>query len=112
MAFPGLIVFPVSDIGQATATYTAVLGVEPYFESPYYVGFRTDNGEIGLDPHGKSNGPLPYWDVADLAAAISKLTATGATVAHQPQDVGGGLTIAVLADADGNPIGLRHASNS
>jgi predicted enzyme related to lactoylglutathione lyase len=112
MAYPGLIVVPVSDIARATATYTAVLGIEPYYESPYYVGFRTDNGEIGLDPNGKSSGPLPYWDVDDLTVAIGTLTAAGATVTHQPEDVGGGLTIAVLADTDGNPIGLRHASNS
>lgn len=112
MAFPGLIVVPVSDIAQATTTYTAVLGIEPYFESPYYVGFRTDNGEIGLDPNGKSSGPLPYWEVEDLELAIENLTAAGATMTHQPQDVGGGLTIAVLADTDGNPIGLRYASKS
>ena len=69
-------------------------------------------GKLDSIPTRKSSGPLPYWEVEDLDLAIENLTAAGATVIHQPQDVGGGLTIAVLADADGNPIGLRYASKS
>jgi predicted enzyme related to lactoylglutathione lyase len=108
MSFPSLIVMPVSNIDSAKATYRALLGVEPYVDGPYYVGFQTDGGEIGLDPNGKI-GPLAYWDVADLDGVIATLTAAGATVTQEPADVGGGLMIAVLADASGNPIGLRRA---
>ena len=36
--------------------------------------------------------------------------AAGATVTQGPSEVGGGLTIAVLADVDGNPIGLRQSA--
>ena len=49
-----------------------------------------------------------------LLTAVSPLngtlTAAGATVLKEPADVGGGLTIAVLSDADGNPIGLRQSA--
>ncbi len=110
MAFPALIVVPVSNIETATATYRTVLGIDPYFESPYYTGFRTETGELGLDPNAKTNGVLPYWQVDDLQGTIDALTAVGATVVREPSDVGGGMTVAVLADTDGNPIGLRHAT--
>lgn len=110
MAFPALIVFPASDIGAATELYKQVLGCDPYFESPYYVGFKTEAGEIGLDPNAKNGAPLPYWDVDDLDATIAKLTSAGATVVKEPSDVGGGMTIAVLADASGSSIGFRQAA--
>jgi predicted enzyme related to lactoylglutathione lyase len=108
MSFPSLIVMPVSNVETAKATYRALLGVDPYVDQPYYIGFKTEGGEIGLDPNGKI-GPLAYWDVDDLDDVVDKLTAAGATVTQEPADVGGGLMIAVLADADGNPIGLRQA---
>ncbi|MGE3796516.1 MAG: VOC family protein [Thermomicrobiales bacterium] len=107
MSFPGLIVMPVTDIEKARTTYRALLGVDPYVKSEYYVGFHAGESEIGLDPNGKV-GPLPYWDVQDVDEAIGRLKATGATVIREPEEVGGGLTIAVLADLDGNPIGLRQ----
>lgn len=109
MSYPALIVMPVSNIESAKAMYRALLGVEPYVDSAYYVGFKAGDGEIGLDPNGKI-GPLAYWDVEDLDGKIAQLTEAGATVTQEPTQVGGGLTIAVLADGDGNPIGLRQSS--
>ncbi len=111
MSYPSIIVIPVADMEKAIETYQILLGVEPYVAESYYAGFKVGTGEIGLDPHGKSGGPLPYWDVEDLDATIASLTASGATVVNSPAEVGGGLTIAVLADADGNPIGLRHSAS-
>lgn len=110
MTFPSMIVMPVSDMTKAIAIYQTLLGVEPYVAEAYYAGFKVGDGEIGLDPHGNSNGPLPYWDVEELDAVIANMTAAGATLVKPPVEVGGGLTIAVLADADGNQIGLRHSS--
>lgn len=110
MSYPPLIVMPVSNVEAAKATYTALLGVEPYVDSEYYIGYKAGDGEIGLDPNS-STGPLPYWDVENLEETISALTATGATVTSEPSEVAPGFRIAVLADADGNPIGLRHTAN-
>ncbi|HET9660323.1 MAG TPA: VOC family protein [Thermomicrobiales bacterium] len=109
MSYPPLIVMPVSNVETAKAVYTALLGVGPYVDSEYYIGYRTGEGEIGLDPHGTA-GPLPYWDVDDLEGTIAALTAAGATVTAEPNEVSPGFRIAVLADADGNPIGLRHTA--
>jgi lactoylglutathione lyase len=109
MRFPALIVMPVSNADVAKAVYRALLGVDPYVDSEYYIGFKAGAGEIGLDPHG-AGGPLPYWDVDSIDETIAALTAAGATVTKAPQEVGGGLTIAVLTDTDGNQIGLRQSA--
>ena len=34
------IIIPVRDLAGAKALYRTVLGVEPYADEPYYVGFR------------------------------------------------------------------------
>ncbi len=109
-AVPCLIVFGVGDLDAAKALYTTVLGVEPYADTPYYVGFRTGDVEIGLDPSAARQGttsPVTYWATDDIHARVEALVAAGATVQRPPSDVGGGLLVAVVADANGNLIGLR-----
>ena len=46
------IIFPVTDLTKAISINSAVLGVQPYLEKPYYAGFRIGEQEIGLDPNG------------------------------------------------------------
>ena len=46
-----LLVFPVKDIEKAKTFYGKFLGVEPYVEAPYYVGYRVGEQEVGLDPN-------------------------------------------------------------
>jgi predicted enzyme related to lactoylglutathione lyase len=111
MSYPSLIVMPVSDVERAKSIYRALLGADPYVDSEYYVGFKVCDGEIGLDPNGDGDaGPLAYWDVDDLEGTIDALTSAGATVTSAPSEVAPGFRIAILADADGNPIGLRHTA--
>jgi predicted enzyme related to lactoylglutathione lyase len=102
------ITIPVKDLPAATKLYTALLGVEPYANQPYYVGFRPEGSpEIGLDPHGDvTAGPVTYFHTTDIEARIADLTGLGATVERSPRDVGGGNLIATVRDADGNVFGL------
>jgi predicted enzyme related to lactoylglutathione lyase len=106
-----LVVYPVQDLARAKDLFTSLLGTEPYVDAPYYVGYRVDGAEIGLNPRPSGpGGPIPYFDVSDLGATIDSLTGNGATVAQEPTDVGGGLLVALLTDVDGNPVGLRQAA--
>ena len=108
---PSLIVFPVVDLDAARTLYSAVLGTAPYADAPYYVGFKVGDVEIGLDPNGARQGtttPITYWSTDDIAGRVEALVAAGATVQRPPADVGGGQLVAVLADADGNLLGLRQ----
>jgi predicted enzyme related to lactoylglutathione lyase len=102
-------VYPVKDLAQAKALYGTLLGVEPYADAPYYVGFRVGDQEIGLDPngHGKGmTGPVAYYSVEDIKESLQELQTAGAQVQQEPTDVGGGKLIASVVDADGNVTGL------
>jgi predicted enzyme related to lactoylglutathione lyase len=108
-----LFVYPVKDLERAKAMYTAVLGVEPYADMPYYVGFRVGDVEIGLDPNGHAQGftgPIEYWRVADLDAALERFRSAGAEVHQDAQQVGPGRRRASVRDADGNITGLLEDS--
>jgi predicted enzyme related to lactoylglutathione lyase len=103
------ILYPVTDLAQAKSIFTALLGVEPQADAPYYVGYDVEGQHIGLVPNGRDNGmtgPVPYWHVDDIAASIDSLVGAGATIQQEPNDVGGGRQVATVIDADGNPIGL------
>ena len=105
------VVVPVRDVGAAKALYEALLGQPPYVDQPYYVGYRLADTEVGLDPNGHAHGmtgPVSYWDVDDLEKTAASLVEAGGTVASPARDVGGGMLVAIVADADGNPIGLRQ----
>ncbi|MFJ8577817.1 VOC family protein [Micromonospora sp. NPDC093277] len=105
------VIFPVRDLGQAKAVYGALLGVPPYTDEAYYVGFRVGDQELGLDPNGHRQGmtgAVGYWEVADIAATIEAVTEAGGTLQGEVRDVGGGMLIATVRDADGNGFGLRQ----
>ena len=46
------VLHPVSDLAAAKAMYTALLGVEPEADAPYYVGYDVEGQHIGLVPGG------------------------------------------------------------
>lgn len=97
------------DLTAAKKVFSQLLGVETYADLPYYVGFRVDDQEIGLDPNGHArgmSGPVPYWDVADIKSTLARVVEAGAQVHQDVTDVGGGKLIASVKDADGNLIGL------
>jgi extradiol dioxygenase family protein len=45
-------IYPVKDLAKAKTLYSEILGVEPYMDEPYYVGFDVEGQDVGLDPHG------------------------------------------------------------
>jgi predicted enzyme related to lactoylglutathione lyase len=104
-----VVIYPVTDLAQAKTLYRTLLGVEPYMDEAYYVGFRVGDLEIGLDPHGHRKGmtgPVGYWQVNDIQHSLQLLLDAGAQVQQEVQDVGGGKLIALVKDADGNITGL------
>jgi predicted enzyme related to lactoylglutathione lyase len=103
------LIYPVRDIARAKPLYAALLGVQPYADEPYYVGFRVGDQEIGLDPNGHSQamtGPVPYFQVDDIRSSLQQLLDAGAQTQQDVKDVGGGRLIASVKDVDGNVIGL------
>ena len=89
--------------------YTALLGIAPQADVPYYVGYEAEGQHIGLVPGGGRRAmasPVAYWHVADIEAKLAEVTAAGATVKEPPRDVGGGRLVATFTDPDGNVLGL------
>lgn len=104
-----LLVYPVTDIAAATAQYSTLLGVQPYAENPYYVGFQIGSLEIGLDPNGhklRATGPIAFWAVNNIQQSVQTHLGAGAQILQDIKDVGYGKQIATVKDADGNIIGL------
>jgi predicted enzyme related to lactoylglutathione lyase len=102
-------IYAVDDIARAKEWYTKALGVEPYFDEPFYVGFNVGGYELGLDPNAGASGAggsTAYWGVANADEALAHMLSAGATVSSPAADVGGGIRVAVVLDPFGNPIGL------
>ncbi len=100
------IIYPAKDLAQAKAMFSKLLGVEPYSDTPYYIGFKVGGQDIGLDPNGHKDGMTAYYHVDNIKKDLQMLTDSGAKVLQEVHDVGGGRLIASVRDADGNIIGL------
>jgi predicted enzyme related to lactoylglutathione lyase len=101
--------YPVKDLAAAKKLYGPLIGVEPYVDEAYYVGYRIGDEEIGLDPNGHSlglTGPVGFYRVSDIKKSLQTLLDAGAESQQVPKDVGGGMLVAYVKDADGNSIGL------
>jgi hypothetical protein len=75
------IVYPVSNLARAKTLYRTLLGVDPYVDGAYYVGYKVGDREIGLDPYGHSKGmtgPVVYVSVADIQSSLKQLLEAGA----------------------------------
>jgi len=75
------VLHPVSDLVNAKAVYTALLGVEPSADSSYYVGFEAEGQHIGLVPGGGPQGmtsPVAYWLALSVVATVLPSQSTAA----------------------------------
>ena len=103
------VIYPVKDIAEAKMLFSKLLGVEPYMDEAYYVGFKVGDQDIGLDPNGHNQGmtgPVGYYHVDDIKQSLQLLLDAGAQAQQGVKDVGGGKLIATVKDASGNIIGL------
>ena len=101
-------IYPATDLPAAKRWYTEVLGVAPYFDEPFYVGFAVGGFELGLLPDETpgTSGPQPLWGVADIVTAYARLLELGASPLASIADVGGGIKVASVVDPFGNRFGI------
>lgn len=103
-------IYRVADIVQAKEWYSRVLGIQPYFDQPFYVGYNVAGYELGLQPdestEPKGTSVITYWGVDDVPSAFSDLLAAGAAAFEQPADVGEGIVVAAVKDPWGNIFGI------
>lgn len=104
-------VYYVADIEAGKKFYSNILGVAPYFDEPFYVGFNVGGFELGLQPdeetpRAQGDAHLAYWGVEDAESELQRLLELGATENEAVQDVGGGIKVASVKDPFGNVIGI------
>ena len=101
-------IYPISDLSAAKQWYSQVLGLSPYFEEPFYVGFNVGGFELGLIPDGQpgTTGPQPLWGVSDAVQTYARLVELGASPLDAVTDVGGGIKVGAVIDPFGNRFGI------
>ena len=101
-------IYPAPDLTEGKRFYSAVLGVEPYYDETFYVGYSVGGFELGLIPDGVpgADGTHIHWGVADIDAELLRLHALGAREHYSSRDVGGGIKVAAVLDPFGNVFAL------
>lgn len=102
-------IYNVEDVTKAKEWYATALGIQPYFDEPFYVGFNIGGYELGLHPVDevtKGDNVLIYWGVADAKAQYARLLGLGAEVHQEVSDVGDGILVGTVLDPFGNIFGI------
>jgi predicted enzyme related to lactoylglutathione lyase len=106
-----------ADLAAASAWYSDVLGIEPYFDRPGYIEFRIGDyeHELGIiDAQYRPNmaeqpgGEIIHWHVDDLPGTYERLLGLGATVYQPPIERGPGFVTAAVVDPFGNVLGIMY----
>jgi catechol 2,3-dioxygenase-like lactoylglutathione lyase family enzyme len=101
------VIYAAPDLAASKAWYTAVLGIDPYFDEKFYVGFNVAGYELALDPHADPEaGPITYWGVSDADAALAALLDAGAAEHAGVRDVGDGIRVATVREPGGAVLGI------
>lgn len=108
--------YQVKELDKAKAWYSSVLGLQPYFDQPFYVGFKIGGYELGLVPEkgagsNRVAAGIAYWGVEDALAAYQRLIELGASGLEPIQDVGDGILIGAVHDPFGNVLGVIQNPN-
>jgi predicted enzyme related to lactoylglutathione lyase len=109
------VIYHVTDLHKAKAWYSAVLGKEPYFDQPFYVGYNVGGYELGLDPAEKpvitGTNVVAYWAVDNAQEAYQFLLSKGGVTDEEVSDVGGGILVGTVKDPFGNIFGIIENSH-
>jgi predicted enzyme related to lactoylglutathione lyase len=100
------IIYPVTDMVASKTLFRELLGVEPYADQPYYIGFKIGDQDIGLVPNGSNAGMTAFYHVDDIKNSLQILLDAGSAIIQDIKNVGGGRLVASVKDKDGNIIGL------
>lgn len=103
--------YTARNLQEARDWYARVLGIAPYFDEPFYVGFNVGGFELGIVPDDdaaavRAEAGLAYWGVPDADRAYARLIDLGAVGVEPVEDVGGGIRVATVRDPFGNLLGV------
>jgi predicted enzyme related to lactoylglutathione lyase len=105
-----LVEFPADDLERARRFWEGLLGAaldERHEDKGRGLQTRTGGVEVGVHQRGPDPGDrwsLPYFQVADVEAALSRVVELGGAVVH-PGD-----RWVICRDSEGSPFGLTLGS--
>ncbi len=106
------LIHPTPSLAEAKAFYSALLGNEPYFDEPFYVGYNVGGFELGLWPAGDpAVGPVAYWGVTNIDVALAHVVSIGGTARGEIVDVGESIRMIEVASPSGDIFGLIENPN-
>jgi predicted enzyme related to lactoylglutathione lyase len=107
-----LIEFPADDLERARLFWEGLLGLvldERNEHEGSGLQTRTRGVELGVHENGPGPGDrwsLPYFEVADIEAALERVVELGGRVIHD------GVHWAICRDSEGSPFGLAQRSTA
>jgi predicted enzyme related to lactoylglutathione lyase len=106
------LIYPTADLAASKSFYTTMLGKPPYFDQPFYVGFDVGGYELGLWPAGDlAVGPVAYWGVDNIDAALAELLNIGGAAQGEIEDVGESIRMIQVSSPMGDIFGLIENPN-
>jgi catechol 2,3-dioxygenase-like lactoylglutathione lyase family enzyme len=101
------VIYPAPDLAASKAWFTSLLGREPYFDEPFYVGYELGGYELGLNPAADvADGARTYWGVPDADVAYAELLAAGASALSPVTEVGEGIRVGEVREPAGTVLGI------
>jgi len=106
------VIYPSADLEADKVWWSQLLGAEPYFDQPFYVGFTVAGYELALLPDADpDDGALVYWGVEHVPTAVASAIANGAVEHTAIADVGEGIVTATVRTPSGQILGLIDNPN-
>ena len=103
------LIYPSDNLEIDKEWWAAVLGVQPYFDQPFYVGFNVGGYELGLDPNAAmADGPRTYFGVDDIQAAVDHFIAAGCLIHEPVTETGDDIVVATVKRPNGQLLGLIY----
>ena len=100
------------DLPTLTGFYENLFGWKVDANNPMQYGMVDTGGEGGIPggvfavPEGETEYVTFYADVSDIKASVTQAEELGGKVLVEPREIDGGMTIALLTDPEGHPVGL------
>lgn len=106
------VIYPAPNVELAKEWWSNFLGISPYFDRPFYVGYDVGGYELALMPTADpTNGALVYWGVSDVPEAVEAAIKTGSIEHIAAADVGDGIVTATVRTPGGMILGLISNPN-
>ena len=100
-------IYRTPDMAEGKRWYTKVLGLAPYFDQAFYIGFNVGGYELGLLPDAAQPTAGSYWGVADIDRAYARLLELGAQPRTEVTDVGEGIRKFLARKGLSSPADLK-----